>query len=508
MPDGPSRRPLAIFAAIFVAAGFIYSYHLGTDALGASEAYSALAAAKPGIGAIVRTPVLHDPGKQVFYYAVLHYFTRIFGLSEISLRSMSVIFSLMTLALVFALGVEMFDDNTALAAAAIWAFNPLAVAFAHTARMYPMLIALALAQLLTLWRVRMRPSVSGAVLCGVTGAALPYTHLGGILFLGAAVAMLLRDYIRGQRNPMAWLAMAITLALFVPYVPMARAQSETLLAGHWLDWIGTAYEYPLGGQNSNRAGSRRSRLLVRSWRERAIECDDQLRWIGAWTILPGFAFVAGSIAIRPMFNARYVAPSMATLALLIAAGIALSSVKWRNLLAAGFPAACLILLPFDRVTPQPWRDFAEQVTAGGNSDPVFFESGFVSSGGNSDVPNGGFPFGYYSVPFDYYFSGANPRIAIPGFRSGVCADDYRRAGVIGGRRLADQLEGGRRDSTRTSRPEAVSKPSRNFTSSISTFYRITANRQMIGRPISTRLAKWLGIAIDPAPTRTGRMTRL
>ncbi len=269
-PNGPSRRPLGIFAAIFVAAGFIYSYHLGTDALGASEAYSALAAAKPGIGAIVRTPVLHDPGKQVFYYAVLHYYTRIFGLSEISLRSTSVIFSLMTLALVFALGVEMFDDNTALAAAAIWAFNPLAVAFAHTARMYPMLIALALAQLLTLWRVRMRPSVSGAVLCGVTGAALIYTHLGGILFLGAAVAMLVRDYIRGQRNPMAWLAMAITLALFVPYVPIARAQSETLLAGHWLDWIGTAYEYPLGVKIVTALGSGRRRLLVRPWCERAI----------------------------------------------------------------------------------------------------------------------------------------------------------------------------------------------------------------------------------------------
>src|ERR1700691_3450658 len=147
-----SRRPLEIFAAIFVVAGIIYSWHLGTDALGASEAYSAWAASKPNIGAIVGTPVLHDPGKQVFYYVVLHYYSRIFGLSETSLRSMSMVFSLVTLALVFALGREMFDDNTALAAAAIWAFNPLAVAFAHTARMYPMLMAIALAQLLTLWR--------------------------------------------------------------------------------------------------------------------------------------------------------------------------------------------------------------------------------------------------------------------------------------------------------------------------------------------------------------------
>ena len=257
-------RPLEIFAAIFVAAGLVYSFHLGTDALGASEAYSAWAAAKPGLGAIVRTPVLHDPGKQVFYYVVLHYYTRIFGLSEISLRSMSVIFSLTTLVLVFALGREMFDDNTALAAAAMWAFNPLAVVFAHTARMYSMLIAIALAQLLMLWRVRSRPSVSGAVACGMAGAAMLYTHMGGMLFIGAGVAMLVRDYFHGRKNQMAWMAIALTLVLFVPYVPVARAQSETLIAGHWLDWIGTAIRVSTCDQSSC-WHSRRARWRCGLW---------------------------------------------------------------------------------------------------------------------------------------------------------------------------------------------------------------------------------------------------
>jgi mannosyltransferase len=409
-----SRRPLEISAAIFVAAGFIYSFHLGTDALGASEAYSAWAAAKPGLGAIVRTPVLHDPGKQVFYYVILHYYTRIFGLSELSLRSLSVIFSLATLVLVFAIGCEMFDDNTALGAAAMWAFNPLAVVFAHSARMYSMLIALALAQLLTLWRVRKRPSMSGAVACGMAGAALLYTHLGGILFIGVGVAMLMRDYLRGRKNPMAWLAIAITLVLFVPYVPVARAQSETLIAGHWLDWIGTGYEYPLAIKVvlAFAAGAVALWFVAAKTRDSG---DGQLVWLGAWTILPGLMLAAGSIVIRPMFNLRYVAPSTATLALLTAAGLARVSVKWRNLLVAGFALACLIVLPFDRSDPQPWRAFARQVSQGGSSDPVFFESGFVSTGNASSIPNGGFPFGYYSVPFDYYFRGSNPRIAIPGF---------------------------------------------------------------------------------------------
>jgi Dolichyl-phosphate-mannose-protein mannosyltransferase len=409
------RRPLEIFAVIFVAAGLIYSFHLGAGALGASEAYSAWAAAKPGVGAIVRTPVLDDPGKQVFYYIVLHYYTRMFGLSEVSLRSMSVICSLISLALVFALGCEMLDDNTALAAAAMWAFNPVAVVLAGRARMYPMLIALALAQLLMLWQVRERPSAGRAVSCGVVGAALLYTHLGGVVFIGAGVAMLIRDNLRGRRNPMAWMALAITLALFAPYLPVVRTQSETLIAGHWLDWIGTAYRYPLAIKITSAVGAAAVAIWFITGAPGKSDRGDQLRWLGAWTMLPGLMLAAGSIVIRPMFNLRYVAPSTATFALIVAEVVARASVKWRNLLAAGFALACLIMIPFARPKPQPWRDLAAQVAAGGTSDPVFFESGFVSSENAASVPNRGFPFGYYSVPFDYYFRGANPRIVIPGF---------------------------------------------------------------------------------------------
>ncbi len=49
--------------------------------------------------------------------------------------------------------------------------------------------------------------------------------------------------------------------------------------------------------------------------------DETFRWLGAWTILPGLMLAAGSIVIHPMFNLRYVAPSIATFALLLAAAI-------------------------------------------------------------------------------------------------------------------------------------------------------------------------------------------
>jgi 4-amino-4-deoxy-L-arabinose transferase-like glycosyltransferase len=413
--DRPSRRPLELFAALFVAAGFVYLFHLGANALGASEAYSAWAAAKPGVGAIVRTPVLHDPGKQVFYYVVLHYYTQIFGLSEISLRSMSAIFSLVTLALVFALGCEMFDESTALAAAAMWAFNPLAVVFAHTARMYPMLIAIALAHLLMLLRVRSRPSIMGGIGCGILGAAMPYTHMAGLLILGAEGAILLRDLSRGRRDTIAWMAIVLAIALFLPYLPVAIRQSQDLIYGHWLDYLGPPYNYPLAGKLAAGlvAAGATSWLVFGRTVER--DGDEPLRVLVAWIGLPALAFIVGSVILHPMFNPRYLSPGIAASSLLIAAAIGVWSAKWRNLLAAGFVVACLIMLPFARSKPQPWRDLAGQVAGGGALEPVFFESGFISNANTANVPNGGFPFGYYSVPFDYYFSGANPRIVIPGF---------------------------------------------------------------------------------------------
>ncbi len=415
-PGGSSRWPLEIFAAILVAAGFIYSFHLGADALGASEAYSAWAAAK-GIGAIVRTPVLHDPGKQVFYYVVLHYYTRIFGLSEISLRSMSVVFSLTSLVLIFALGCEVFDDHTALAAAAIWAFNPLAVVFAHTARMYPMFITIALAQLLMLWRVRAQPGVANGIACGILGAALPYTHMAGFLILGAEGAILLRDLAHGRRDAMAWMAIVIAIILFVPYLPIALQQSQDLIYGHSLDYMGPPQNYSLAAK----AAAGLAAVGITLWLVfgRSLESSDgePIRFFVLWIGLPPLAFIVGSVILHPMFNLRYLSPGVAATSLLIAASLGAWSIKWRNLLAAGFPVVCLIMLPFDRPKPQPWRDLVDQVAAGAHSDPIFFERGYVSNGSTANTPNGGFPFGYYSVPFNYYFRGDNPRIAIPGFDS-------------------------------------------------------------------------------------------
>ncbi|HEV3109531.1 MAG TPA: hypothetical protein VGY99_03475 [Candidatus Binataceae bacterium] len=84
---------------LFFAAAVVYCFGLGRT-LGASEAYSALAASQPTIQMVAQNAMSLDPGKPVLYHLVLHYFSACFGAGEASLRAMSIIFGLITVALV------------------------------------------------------------------------------------------------------------------------------------------------------------------------------------------------------------------------------------------------------------------------------------------------------------------------------------------------------------------------------------------------------------------------
>jgi hypothetical protein len=207
--------------------------------------------------------------------------------------------------------------------------------------------------------------------------------------------------------------------LFAPYLPIALRQSQDLVYGHSLDYLGPPHNYPLAVKIAAALVAGLVTLWLVFGRVVERDRDEPIRLLVAWIGLPTLAFIVGSVIVHPMFNPRYLSPGIAASSLLIAAIIGAWSIKWRNLLASGFATACLILLPFDWSAPTPWRELAAQVAASGASDPVFFEAGFVSNGSTLNVPNGGYPFGFYSVPFNYYFKGANPRVAIPGYDPGT-----------------------------------------------------------------------------------------
>jgi hypothetical protein len=429
------RRVHLLFFALLLIAAALYFFDLGRKDLGASEAYSALAATQPDPGAVIRTALRFDPGKPPLYHLFLHWFCAPFGSGEFSLRSFSAIWGLFHLLMLFVLGSELFGAETALVAAVLWAFNPLAVVLAQWARMYTMLIALALGQLAVLWRLRERPAPTAVAACGLAGAAMLYTHLGAILPVAAELAMLARDFYRGRRVAAPWIALGISLALFVPFIPAASEQFHGLLFGHWLDWIGTA-----GGASTTRkiamAGAAAVILLGLVFGP-AFKADalEPIRWCAGWLAIPILVLAAGSVLIRPMFEARYVAAAAPALALLIARGLEAFGPRVRNLAAAGFVTALLVMVPFYRgAQTENWREMARRIPAGGGpAEPIFFESGFfLSESSAAHDPQNGFPDGFFRVPFDYYFSGLNPRRAIDPFAPETSRDTIARAAFLTG----------------------------------------------------------------------------
>lgn len=416
----PSRSaieltPSTVFAMTMLAAVALYFFRLGGASLGASEAYSAWAAAMPSASSIIRIPVLLDPGKQVFYYILLHYFTGVFGFSETSVRMLSAISAVATLAILFSLGRSMFTDPVAASACVLWAFNPVIMILSRRARMYPMFAVIALTHFMLLWQVRRRPDRPRTIICGIFGALTIYTHLAGLFLIGAEAAMLLRDTVRGRMQRQPWIALGIALLLFIPYVPIFTSQSHALVYGHWLDWIGAGYHFNLAEKVLTALIAAAIGIYVVFGPAREENADEPIRWCIAWGVLPLIAFLAGSIVVRPMFHIRYLIPCVAMIALVVARMLEALGSKTRNLAVVAITATLLVLVPVKEITHEPWREIAQRIGADSSQQPVFFESGFLFFGQSAGVENGGFPTGYYRVPFDYYFRARNPEVAVPGW---------------------------------------------------------------------------------------------
>jgi Dolichyl-phosphate-mannose-protein mannosyltransferase len=412
--DGDADGSLPIALMIILALG-VYSYHLGFKALGPSEAYSALAAVQPTLRAVAHSAMEFDPGKPVVYHLLLHWFCRWFGESETALRSFSLMFGVASIALVFAYGEELFGRRVGFVAATIWALTPLAIVCARWARMYSMFVALALGHLLLMAKLRRRSTATRTIAAGTIGAAMLYTHLAAIFIIGAEFVVVVREFRREGRS-VTLLPLIIAVLLFVPFMPWAAVQSHALLFGHWLDWIGVSHSS--GAARILVAGSTVALVLWLSlgcgWISEASETLLRCTLIAT---IPLLAITAGSVVIRPMFSIRYVAPSFAVAAVIVAQLLNHRAARLRNDTVAAIVTLLIILLPLSYMAQdQPWREIARHVAAGGGErETIFFETGFFSPERVIDEQeSGGFPHGFFQVPFKYYFKQPNPNESVPG----------------------------------------------------------------------------------------------
>ena len=162
---------------------------------------------------------LRQDGSPPLYYLLLHLYTRAFGVrSEVALHALSLAFAVLAILVAYALAASLFGRRAGWMAAALAASIPYLNQYAQEARMYTLVVLLAITTVATF---------VGAFVLGrgrrwtlafaVAQTALLYTHNWG-LFLGAGLAraflLLCRDRLRE-----GLLAAGIVLVLYAPWIP-------------------------------------------------------------------------------------------------------------------------------------------------------------------------------------------------------------------------------------------------------------------------------------------------
>lgn len=197
-------------------------------------------------------PLLQDNVHVPGYFWLLSLWEDFTGSSEFALRYLSALFSLISVALTYALGKRLYSPAAGFAAAGIVAFNTFSIYYAQETRMYAMLSALAVSSMLIfvvlLYRLRHhplgaihKPPLRFALLLALINTIGIYTHYSyALLMLTQGILVLLWMLTDGyhavydkephrfaiiKRTLIAFSgASVLTIALFAPWLPTAIRQ--------------------------------------------------------------------------------------------------------------------------------------------------------------------------------------------------------------------------------------------------------------------------------------------
>lgn len=336
-----SRSPAyaAAMAALILLAFALRFYRLDGQSLWYDEGVTAMVAQR-GLADLTRWTA-GDIQPPLYYYLVAGW-GRLAGWGELSLRMPSALAGVLAVPLLAALALRLARQRTvALLAALLAAVHPLLVYYGQEARMYPLLIALAVLTGYLLARLADSPGPVRRLWAAyvVVATAAVYTHYFAFFFLAGLGGAYLLDRLRLQRQHVArafWYANGLVLLLYLPWfgamftrlrvdrsywagvLKLAEALADVAVSftsGETVDeqlarWLLIGY------------GAVTVLALYRLWRHR--EQSGRLLLYGmVWVLAPVAAVLALAMNV-PKFNARYVMVALPGLLLLFAGGLGIN----------------------------------------------------------------------------------------------------------------------------------------------------------------------------------------
>ena len=162
---------------------------------------------------------LEQDGSPPLYYLLLHVWTALFGTSATTVRSLSAVFSLLTLPLAWYVARRLAGRRAAAALGVLLATSPVLVRYASETRMYALLVLLSMAGIAAGAAVVRRPGAGPVLAFGTVTGALLLTHVWAFHVV-AVTGVLALAALPFRRGPALRLLAGLSLGglLFSPWL--------------------------------------------------------------------------------------------------------------------------------------------------------------------------------------------------------------------------------------------------------------------------------------------------
>ncbi len=163
-----------------------------------------------------------------FYNLQLHFWILLFGENEFAVRSLSVVFGVLTILLVYIVGVDLFNKKTALFSALVMAISPCHIGFCQDAKIYAVLSFLGLLSVYLCYKTLFSKKRLYWLIYFLITTLMLYTHNWAVfLLISENIFFLLIKKRRSNTNKYLLSQLFIGLC-YLPWLPFLFRQTTSL----------------------------------------------------------------------------------------------------------------------------------------------------------------------------------------------------------------------------------------------------------------------------------------
>ncbi len=225
---------IMLLTGVLITAAIPRIYDLGGESLWLDESFSWYISSH-SISKLL-SAVLRIDFNPPLYYIILHYWTKFFGISEISLRMPSVIYSITGIALFYFITAWLTRRSIALIATLIAALTLYDIRFAQEARAYALLNCLSAVSILAYLKLLRNYSGRWLTIYLIGSALLLYSHPYGIFPIvtqNIHWLLLMFRRVSHELSWKRWIALQSALIiLFLPWIQQALTVVQKVNSGH------------------------------------------------------------------------------------------------------------------------------------------------------------------------------------------------------------------------------------------------------------------------------------